>query len=153
MKEFEKFVDALGLRHFRGAEFTPYWSRTRGRVKNAAPPAAVWPNIVPTLLIADELRERCGKALTVLSSYRSPAYNRAVGGEPNSFHMRFMALDLTCGGLDAERLHKIAAGIRGTHVFRVGNETFKWNGGLGLYVQSNFIHIDCRAGKADWKGN
>ncbi len=153
MKTFEAFVDALKLRHFAGKEFTPYWTRKRGKVQNSAPPETLWPNIVQTLLIADELRERAGHALTVLSSYRSPAYNRAVGGEPNSFHMRFMALDLTCGALAARELHKIAAGIRGKHVFRIGNETFKWNGGLGLYVSSNFIHIDCRAGKADWQGN
>jgi len=30
---------------------------------------------------------------------------------------------------------------------------FTWDGGLGLYVKSNFVHLDCRNTPANWKGN
>ena len=36
--EMEAFIDALGLRHFRGRELTPYWSRVNSNGRNACPP-------------------------------------------------------------------------------------------------------------------
>lgn len=151
-KQLEQFIDRLGLRHFRGSELTPYWTRKRGKVSNSMPHESLWPNIVFPLIIADELRERIGASCTILSSYRSPAYNAAVGGEPNSFHMRFLALDLTFAKGTARDWHAIAKSLRGKHQFAMPGNTgnMRWMGGLGLYVDSNFIHIDARGYNADW---
>lgn len=150
--DFELFVDRLKLRHFKGAEFTPYWTRKRGKVENGLPPESLWPNIIPTLIVLDAIRERIGESITILSTYRSPRYNAAVGGEPASFHMRFMAVDFTadCG---AKKLHEAAQDCRGK-VFKLPvRGAFTFNGGIGLYVRSNFVHVDCRNSPANWKGN
>lgn len=152
-RDFEEFIDAQCLDHFGGAEFTEYWSRTRDGVRNECPPTVLWQNIVPSLVVLDQIREDLGKPITLNSTYRSPRYNRAVGGEPNSFHMRFMAIDFSAD-CSAEHLHVVATAQRG-RIFRMpGNGgTFRFAGGIGLYVKSGFVHIDCRKTAADWKGN
>jgi uncharacterized protein YcbK (DUF882 family) len=151
-RDFEAFVDSLGLRYFKGKEFTPYWSRKRGGVMNSVPPRTLWQNILPTLLVADELRHRIGSPCTVNSSYRSPAYNKAVGGEKASYHMKFMALDLTFAKGSAEDWHSQAVALRGHRFVLPDGRVFPWRGGIGLYPKSNFIHIDTRGYDADWKG-
>ena len=152
-KDLEEFIDAQGLTYFRGKEFTPYWSRTRGGVKNSMPHESLWPNIVPTLLVLDEIRSVLGAPITLLSTYRSPAYNRAVGGEPNSFHMRFMAIDWTSDKGSPREWQKIARDLRGES-FTLPGSGGKWvfRGGIGRYDKSNFLHIDCRGYDANWTG-
>lgn len=63
--------------------------------------------------------------LVVFSATRSPAHNKAVGGAPDSLHMRGMAFDLRLDypvGLMVRRAHE--AGFRG----------------FGFY--KNFLHVD-----------
>lgn len=150
-EQLEQFIDRLNLRHFKGNELTPYWSRTRGSVRNSIPHESLWPNIVPTLLVADELRERIGSSCVILSSYRSPAYNAAVGGEPASFHMQFRALDITFAKGKPQQWQAAAKWLRGTRFKLPGNGgEFVFKGGIGLYVKQHFIHIDTRGYNADW---
>jgi hypothetical protein len=145
-KELEAFIDRLGLRHFKGKELTPYWSRTRGGVKNSVPHESLWPNIVPTLIVLDEMRERLGKQIT--STYRNPAYNRAVGGEPMSFHMNFQAADVQSPA-GAAALAKVARSLRGKKFKLPGNAgTFVFRGGIGVYP--SFVHVDTRGYDANW---
>lgn len=150
--DLEQFLDHLGLVHFKGKEFTPYWSRYRGKVQNSCPPEALWHKIIPTLVVLDAIREALNAPIELLSTYRSPAYNAAVGGEAGSFHMRFMAVDFTadCG---ARELHRLAKSMRGRLFKLPGNlGNFRYAGGIGLYVGSNFVHIDCRGTDANWTG-
>lgn len=147
--QLAKFIDRLALPHFRGKEVADYANRTRGRVKNSVPPEAIWPNIIPTLIVANELREMMDVPLTITSAYRSPSYNTAVGGETGSYHMRFMALDLIPSNGNVKFLAECARKIRG-HQFKVpgSNDSFVWMGGIGVYP--NFVHIDCRGYNANW---
>jgi hypothetical protein len=148
-QELAAFIDRLQLRHFKGAEITAYATRKRGRVSNALPHESLWPNIVPTLIVADELREMLDVPLTITSAYRSPAYNAAVGGEPNSFHMRFMALDLIPQGATPRALAAAAKRLRG-RTFKIPgtNDSFVFRGGIGTY--NSFVHIDTRGRDANW---
>lgn len=50
---------------------------------------------VEFMLWLDELRELAGVPMTISSSYRSPAYNRQVGGAPDSAHT-----DVPCNAVD-----------------------------------------------------
>lgn len=145
----EQFIDRLGLRYFKGKELTPYWSRNRGGVKNSVPAQNLWHRIPLTLYVLDELRHRLGYGVTITSSYRSPAYNAAVGGEPNSFHMRFMAIDLQGAQGSPEEWHEMAKSLRGEK-FNTGEngQKFVFRGGIGLY--KTFIHIDTRKEEANW---
>jgi hypothetical protein len=109
-------------------------------------PAAAWrwPNFSPAeiacrgtgkLLVNEAaldalqaLRKRLGKPLIILSGYRSPEHNRAVGGAKASKHMEGIAFDVAMANHDPEAFE---AAARATG--------FK---GFGFYPRSGFIHID-----------
>lgn len=95
------------------------------------PPAKMFGNILPTLEIAEWLRDRCGPLL-VNSGYRDPEYNDAIRGEPDSLHMRFNALDLRSPKISPRELYETV-----TKHLKAGQM------GIGLY--DGFIHIDTRS--------
>ncbi|MDZ4120217.1 YcbK family protein [Phaeovulum sp.] len=74
------------------------------------------------------LRNRLGKPLIVLSAYRSPAHNKAVGGAPASKHMDGTAFDIAMANHDPVAFEAAArkAGFLG----------------FGFYPRSGFMHID-----------
>jgi zinc D-Ala-D-Ala carboxypeptidase len=74
------------------------------------------------------LRERLGKPLIVLSAYRSPEHNRAVGGAKVSKHMEGIAFDIAMANHDPEAFEAAARAVG-----------FQ---GFGFYPRSGFIHID-----------
>ena len=109
----------------------------RGQEQNELPPDQLLPNLAKVALIADTLRAHCGYALTVISAYRTPDYNAAIGGDPNSFHMRGSALDLS----------PVAAG-RALDLGKKAKALWNSQGqrwGLGVY--STFVHVDTGPGR------
>jgi hypothetical protein len=60
------------------------------------PDADVQATILQTAQAADRLRDLLGSPVLVSSWYRSPKVNAAVGGAPQSAHMKGSAIDLTC---------------------------------------------------------
>lgn len=74
------------------------------------------------------LRDALGKPMLVLSGYRSPAHNRAVGGAPASKHMDGTAFDISMANHDPLAFEAAArkAGFLG----------------FGFYPRSGFMHID-----------
>ena len=144
MNTFTDWFAAQGFRHFGADEFTSYFARERSGVKNSPPPKRLWKNIVPTLRIVDDLRASFGKPCTILSSYRSPGYNKTVGGASLSQHKEFTALDITFDGVSPQQVYDRLIEWR---------KAGKFTGGLGLYLSSGFVHIDTRGPTATWKGN
>jgi len=143
-QQLEQFIDGLGLRYFKGKEFTPYWSRTKRGVRNSVPPEALWPNIITTLLVLDEIRHRLGAGVTLCSTYRSPAYNAKLeGASKASFHMRFNAIDFSCSKGTPKEWAALARRLSGSMIDLPGGQgTFKFIGGIGTYP--TFVHIDTR---------
>lgn len=136
---YETFLDGLGLRYIRPMEMIRPHFNVRGSVCNSLPPREAWRNIAPALRVADELRQRLGQPVTILSAYRSPEYNAACpGAASRSYHMRNMALDLAFNCAPAE-VAKAAEALRDQGFF---------TGGIGRYP--GFTHIDTRGHKADW---
>jgi uncharacterized protein YcbK (DUF882 family) len=139
------------FKHFTANEVNAYFQRTRNGVSNSAPPRKLWHRIVPTLRIVDDLRTHFGKPITITSSYRSPAYNRAVGSSnpadptalagSGSQHPRFAALDIQVSRTSPRAVYNKLLAWR-----RAG----KFVGGLGLY--STFVHVDTRPYNATWGG-
>ena len=140
---FRDWFAAQKFRHFGAGEFTRYFARERKGVKNSPPPKRLWKNIVPTLRIVDELRDSFGKSCTILSSYLSPYYNKAVGGVSSSQHLEFTALDITFDDVSPQQVYDLLIEWR---------KAGKFTGGLGIYPSSGFVHIDTRGRNATWKG-
>lgn len=137
---FEAWFRRQGFEHFNAAEFTSYFETERRGVRNSYPPREMWANIIPTLRIVDELREVLGVPVVILSSYRSPTYNKPIdGAATKSYHMKFQALDIAVSGYPPKKVHAM---------LRRWRDEGKFKGGLGLY--STFVHIDTRGHNADW---
>lgn len=137
---FTEWFNMLNVRHFKAEEFTNYFKVHRRGVTNSTPPSELWGNIVKTLKVVDDLRDHFGKPITILSSYRSPAYNAAIGdAAPKSQHMLFRALDISVQDHSPREVFNVLKAWRDRGVFV---------GGLGLYP--TFVHIDTRGTNATW---
>lgn len=141
-RDYEAFLQTLNLRHLTPMEILRPHFKVRGTVANSLPPQELWHHLAATLHVADEVRHQLGvRLLSVISAYRSPAYNAACpGAARSSFHMQNMALDLV---YDCEAAHvvKAAEAIRAKGFFK---------GGIGRYA--GFTHIDTRGTNSDWQG-
>lgn len=76
----------------------------------------------------DQLRDLVREPLTLNSTYRSPAYNEAIGGSKGSKHMEGIAADISCK--DSKLRHKIVMEAASL--------------GLTVGVAKTFVHIDNR---------
>lgn len=142
---FEDFIKTLNLRYFKAAEFLFLGGSNQSgpcKDKNSLPPQDKWPNIAKTARMLDEIRHRLGAPVRILSCYRSPAYNQCINGASNSYHVKFNAIDWRCSSGTPQQWLQVARAVRNS------NTSFK--GGIGLYTNSRFIHIDTRGSMADW---
>jgi len=62
----------------------------------------------------EALRNRTGRPLSIVSGYRCPAWNRAVGGARRSWHLLGGAVDVHLGAYTVEEA--VDAGFRGIGV-------------------------------------
>ncbi|HEY8877783.1 MAG TPA: D-Ala-D-Ala carboxypeptidase family metallohydrolase [Roseateles sp.] len=62
------------------------------------PPLEIVANLKRTALLLESVRQRLGAPIIISSGYRSPALNKAVGGQPNSQHLTGQAVDFICPG-------------------------------------------------------
>jgi len=77
-----------------------------------------------------------GRAVTVTSGYRSPAYNRVIGGATHSQHMQGRAADIKVFGVKPSVVHDTLLQLHRQGLVRLG--------GLGRYA--TFTHVDVRPG-------
>lgn len=99
-------------------------------------PAEIDMNMVK---IADKIREKIGKPITINSGLRCKTHNANVGGVSNSQHLYGNAADLGCpSGCTPAQMASIAEDIMGD------------TGGIGIYSWG--IHIDTRSTKSRWNG-
>ena len=89
--------------------------------------------------IADKIREKIGKPITINSGLRCKTHNANVGGVSNSQHLYGNAADLGC-----------PAGCTPTQMASIAEEIMGDTGGIGTYPWG--IHIDTRATKSRWNG-
>lgn len=106
-----------------------------------AVPSRYLPNVQRLARNLEALRAAFGGAsIHVNSGYRSPAYNRSVGGARNSQHLYAAAADIVVAGKTARQVKaKIEELIRSGAMEE---------GGVGLY--SSFVHYDVRGSRARW---
>lgn len=145
VERYRAWLHAQNLRFGFADEIANYCNARKGGVKNDAPPEAMWPSILPTIRIVERIREEFGPT-TILSAFRSKAYNEAVyreiGARPtDSEHSRNTAIDFKCErGTPAD--WRRACWLR--------RSQGKFVGGVGIY--RTFVHVDTRGRNADWTG-
>lgn len=104
-----------------------------------------------------KFRDWYNRPMSITSGYRTPIYNKQVGGVSDSQHIYGIAADII---LPAEYLKY--SSIRKKEFKQ--NVQIKWNelckadglqGGVGWYNQQNFMHLDSREGSGSlvvWYG-
>lgn len=103
-------------------------------------PAELMPNLRELVKNLQVLREDIGEPIHVNSGYRTPAYNKKVGGKPASQHLKAKAADITAKSFTPKQL---AARIE--KLIAAGKMK---QGGIGIYP--GFTHYDVRGTKARW---
>lgn len=86
------------------------------------------------------LRDFVGKNIVINSGYRSPSYNKRVGGAPKSQHLLGKAADITIAGMTPKKVAQIIENLI--------KEGKMKQGGIGIY--KGFTHYDIRGVKARW---
>jgi len=103
-------------------------------------PDDLLPNVMELAKNLQVIRDEIGEGLSILSGYRTPSWNKKVGGASNSQHMQAKAADLTTKSLTPKKLHAV--------ILRLIKEGKIKNGGVGLYP--GFVHYDVRDTPARW---
>ena len=100
-------------------------------------------------VMLEPLRAKYG-TVTILSGFRTPSWNKKVGGASKSYHVYTIhdgndeAADVRCARGTPDEWHRTLNWIR--------NHERNGRGGLGLYQKLNFVHVDLRDYGANWRG-
>lgn len=130
--------NAPEVRSFTADELFVKGSNAKGL--NTDPPRDLWPNGIQLAKLLQAFRDRVGVAVVLTSVYRSPAYNRDIGGATSSLHMQFKAADLRVVGRGTPA--DWAATLREMRAAGV------FKGGIGTY--DTFVHVDVRGTNVDF---
>lgn len=91
--------------------------------------------------VLEIVRDKAGaKPLTIVSGYRSPAYNVKVDGAQHSQHMEARAADIAIAGMTPDEVADLCEQLTTDGAIPVG--------GLGRYA--GWTHIDIRGYRARW---
>lgn len=88
--------------------------------------------------LLQQIRDHFGAAVTINSAYRTPQYNRKVGGEQYSQHQYGTAADI------------VVKGVKPSDVAAYAEQLMPNHGGVGRYA--TFTHVDVRDAKSRWNG-
>ncbi len=125
-------AESCASTHFSMAEFN---SRDGVEV-----PRQLRGNVQALMHELEVLRGELGQPITVISGYRSPAHNSAVGGVPRSQHLCATAADIKVKEHTPREVYDAIERLISAGRMR--------QGGLGIY--STFVHYDIRGGRARW---
>lgn len=105
------------------------------RCKNGADPIFVDTALVELL---QKIRDHFGAPITINSAYRTPEYNKKIGGSAYSQHQYGKAADI------------VVKGVKPADVAAYAEQLMPSYGGVGRYA--TFTHVDVRDEKSRWNG-
>lgn len=125
-------------------KITPHFKLSEFHCKDGSPYPEEWieSRLTPLCEALEKIREDAGGALIVNSGYRTPAYNKKLGGVEKSQHVQGRAADIQCPGLLSRDLANIIRDLIKSGEIPAG--------GVGLY--SSFVHYDTRGRFTFWRG-
>lgn len=88
------------------------------------------------------LRDHLEKPIRIISAYRTPKYNRKVGGARRSQHLTASASDVKIKGMTPQEIKDVVEELIKKGLMK--------QGGIGLY--RTFLHYDIRSKKVRWFG-
>ena len=95
--------------------------------------------IAPELVaVLQSIRTHFNKPVNINSAYRTPTYNKKVGGATYSQHCYGTGADIRVTGVSPKKVAEYVETL-------IPNK-----GGIGIY--SNFTHVDVREVKSRWNG-
>jgi|SRR5690606_8854840 len=104
-------------------------------------PAHLKDNAIKVAQNIEVLRRALGGVpIHVNSWYRTPSYNKSIGGAPKSQHLEAKAMDIWVTGIKPITLYTVIEVL-----IRMGKMD---EGGLGLY--NSFVHYDCPRIRSRW---
>ena len=103
-------------------------------------PLDVFNNILELAEQMQKIRDLCGKSIIVNSGYRSPDYNKSIGGAKKSQHLLGKACDFNVKGVSPYEVSEVLEDLMQGGIII--------NGGLGEY--DTFTHYDIRNNPARW---
>jgi len=103
-------------------------------------PQKVFNNVEVHAYNLQTIRDFCDASVIINSAYRSPDYNKKVGGATSSQHLVGNATDITIKGYTPSEVADIIEGLIRIDAIE--------EGGLGRY--NTFTHYDRRGTKARW---
>lgn len=122
-------------------KLTPNFSLWEFQSKDGAPmPDDIRENIE---LLAEQLqvlRDYLKARIDVVSGYRSPAHNKAVGGAKNSYHVKGMAADIKVAMIAPKDVAKAIRKLQREGKMKLG----------GVKAYATFTHYDFRGKNVTW---
>jgi uncharacterized protein YcbK (DUF882 family) len=106
----------------------------------ATMPNDVFENVKQLAANLQALRDELGISIKINSGYRSPEYNKKVGGAKNSQHLLGKAADMKVEGKTPKEIADLIEKL-----IKAGKMK---EGGIGIY--NTFTHYDFRGTKARW---
>lgn len=103
-------------------------------------PLEVFNNVIKVAENLEVLRAHFNTPVNINSAYRSPVYNRSVGGAVNSQHLSGKAADVVMDGIPPSEVSDAIEFLIDCGLMQ--------EGGLGRY--DTFTHYDIRGTKARW---
>lgn len=144
-------------------DLTPHFSWREFDCKDGTPvPAELRPHVEGLAGYLEIVRDAAGgRPVTIVSGYRTPAYNKRCGGAKASEHVKARAADIRIAGMTWAQVHAL--------ILRLIAERRIPDGGVGKYPPraavrdaagkvvraarpKGFVHYDIRGFGARWQG-
>ena len=144
-QKFEAFIASLGIMNFKFHEFL-FKGRLHSTISheayglNTPPPEQFWPNIAGVARLLDTVRKMIGAPIVLSSIFRSEAYNKAIGGSPQSRHLQFSAVDF--------KVKNGASPKQWAGQLRKWRDEGLFTGAVGTHEET--VHLELRSDNVDF---